>query len=111
MVNNEACDNVISHCNYIIVNDKTSKGNVSELARKLIEKQNKRNPALFQLWEGGPYWHSNIDFKSFIDAIMHLLFLGVTKSSKNLLDMSLKKLGSKSTLSTKCQKQYDYMII
>ena len=49
------------------------------------------------------------EFKAFIDAIMHLLFLGVTKSSKNLLDMSLKKLGSNYTLSKKCQKQYDYM--
>ena len=91
--------------------NKTSKGYVTQFAKELIEKQIKQNPALFQLWQGGPYWHSNIDFKSFIDAIMHLLFLGVTKSSKNLLDMSLKKLGSKSTLSTKCQKQYDYMII
>ena len=109
-INNRACDKMISHCNNVIVKNTTSNEYVSNFAKDLINKQKKQNPTLFQSWEGGPYWKSNIDFKSFIDAIMHLLFLGVTKSSKKVIDMSVKKIGSISPLCKKDQMKYDQMM-
>ena len=52
---------------------------------KLMKKKAIEISALFQKWQGGPYWTSNIKFKSFIDVIMHLLFLGVTKTCKEIM--------------------------
>ena len=39
----------------------------------------------FTLWKGGPYWNSNLNLYQFVDVIMHLVFLGVTKSTQNLV--------------------------
>ena len=70
------------------VNEMTDKN----VAIGIIMNQAKIEPDMFNVWRGGPYWESNIEFKYFIDAIMHLLLLGVTKSSKNLLEVVLKKI-------------------
>ena len=63
-----------------------------------------KEPSLFATWLGGPYWRSNVHFKSYIDAIMHILFLGVTKASKTMLDSALNKLSYKATHTKKMRK-------
>ena len=85
---------------------KTVEVNDKNVANNLIRTQLQKNPTLFETWRGGPYWNSNIEFKSFIDAIMHLLFLGVTKSSKNLLDIAIKKSSMNAADCSKRQKLY-----
>ena len=65
--------------------------NEINLASKLLRTQLEKKTTLFEKWRGGPYWNSNIELKAFIDAIMHLLFLGVTKTIKHLLDITIKK--------------------
>ena len=39
----------------------------------------------FTLWKGGPYWNSNLNLYQYVDVIMHLVFLGVTKATQNLV--------------------------
>ena len=39
----------------------------------------------FTLWKGGPYRNSNIKLDQFVDVIMHLIFLGITKSTRDLI--------------------------
>ena len=39
----------------------------------------------FNLWKGGAYWNSNSKLDHFVDVIMHLIFLGITKATRNLI--------------------------
>ena len=39
----------------------------------------------YNLWDGSPYWRSPLQLNSFVDAIMHLIFLGITKSTQLLI--------------------------
>ena len=43
------------------------------------------NKDKYTQWRGGPFWNSSLNLNQFIDALMHLLFLGITKSTKKLL--------------------------
>ena len=43
------------------------------------------NPDKYNHWSGGPYWKSNMMLSQFIDVLMHLLFLGVTKSMRDVI--------------------------
>ena len=43
------------------------------------------NSDKYNEWSGGVYWKSTLSLDSFCDVIMHLLFLGVTKASRDLL--------------------------
>ena len=36
-------------------------------------------------WIGGPFWNSNLTLNQFVDALMHLLFLGVTTKNYELV--------------------------
>ena len=44
------------------------------------------NKETFTLWKGGPYWNSNIQLYQFVDVIMHLIYLGVTKATNILIE-------------------------
>ena len=85
---------------------KTIELNENNVASKVINSQFNKNPALFEEWRGGPYWDSNIELECFIDAIMHLLFLGVTKTSKQYLDIAIKKSSVNARKSSKRENCY-----
>ena len=51
----------------------------------MIKSDHIKQPEKYQFWEGGPYWKSNFNLKQFVDVLMHLLFLGITKSTKELV--------------------------
>ena len=40
----------------------------------------------FTLWKGGPYWNSNLQLDQFVDVIMHLIYLGITKATNVLIE-------------------------
>ena len=40
-----------------------------------------RSKENFILWKGGPYWKNDLKLHQFLDVIMHLIFLGITKST------------------------------
>ena len=42
-------------------------------------------PVKYEFWKGGVYWRSSTSLECFTDVIMHLLFLGIVKASKELL--------------------------
>ena len=103
-INNVACDTLISHCNNQMAKDRVIKSEIRNYGTDLITMKFHKEPSLFATWLGGPYWRSNVHFKSYIDAIMHLLFLGVTKASKTMLDSALNKLSYKATHTKKMRK-------
>ena len=37
-------------------------------------------PQKYEAWKGSPYWKSGIEMYYFVDVVMHLLFLGITKA-------------------------------
>ena len=90
-INTEGMDSVLEHCNkmrtlkYIRMGD-----NVDNETKNLILTDMKRHPEMYDFWKGGAYWSSSMHIERFCDVIMHLLFLGVTKSSRDLLAMWLK---------------------
>ena len=61
------------------------KYNVSSRNFEKIIQDSKKHPEKYLTWKGGPYWTSNIPFNVFIDVIMHLLFLGIVKSCKEMM--------------------------
>ena len=57
----------------------------------------------YNLWDGSPYWTSPLQLNTFVDAIMHLIFLGITKSTQLLIQkwIMLKMNSNLSTLNIK----------
>ena len=78
-INNHACDRIIANCKNLMAKRMVNEMTDKNIAVSIIIKQAKIEPDMFNVWRGGPYWKSNINFKCFIDAIMYLLLLGVTK--------------------------------
>ena len=78
------CTKAIEHCQnkltYDLHLDSLDKSN-SNLMRDDIMS----NPEKYNHWSGGPYWKSNMMLSQFIDVLMHLLFLGVTKSMRDVV--------------------------
>ena len=50
----------------------------------------KRNEKKYDIWCGGPFWNSSLSLNQFVDAIMHLVFLGVTKATQQLINSWIK---------------------
>ena len=48
---------------------------------QMIIKYSKKNQDIFREWNGEPYWDGPLQLYQFIDCLMHLLFLGIVKSS------------------------------
>ena len=57
----------------------------------IIIKHLTENEDLFREWNGGPYWDGPLQLHQFIDYLMHLLFLGIVKSSSSLITKWIKE--------------------
>ena len=57
----------------------------------MIIKYSTENEDLFREWNGGPYWDGPLQLHQFIDCLMHLLFLGIVKSSSSLITEWMKE--------------------
>ena len=75
----------------------------NEDMKELILSDFKTNKDRCEKWSGGVYWNSSVSLDDFCDVIMHLLFLGITKASKDLLFTCINERMSGKSL-TKCQK-------
>ena len=64
---------------------------VNKNVRETILSDVKLNSDRYEFWKGGVYWNSSLELDVFCDVIMHLLFLGITKASKELLSLWLKE--------------------
>ena len=42
-------------------------------------------PSKYTKWIGGPYYNGTLEIYQFLDCIMHLLFLGVVKTTKGVI--------------------------
>ena len=56
-----------------------------------IKNVAKKDPDKLKPWKVDPYWNSNVEFNAFIDVIMHLRFLGVVKSIKEVMNGLIRK--------------------
>ena len=74
-----------------------------------IKNVAKKDPDKFKPWKGGPYWSSNGEFNAFIDVIMHLLFLGVVKSIKEVMNEFLRKERNWFKLNERNNKVYNIL--
>ena len=52
-----------------------------------IYRDREVDKAKYEVWGGSPYWNGIIPLNQFVDTIMHLLFLGITKASRQLIHM------------------------
>ena len=75
---------IIEHCeNKMAYN--LYENDVTDADGKLVMSDYAKHPDKYSHWKGGPFWQSNLHLFQFVDVLMHLLFLGVTKSTKDLI--------------------------
>jgi hypothetical protein len=60
-------------------------GSDEERARQAIERAIAANPALFDRIKTPPLWRGNISLDSYVEAPMHLMFLGIVESTIKLV--------------------------
>ena len=63
---------------------------------ELLEKKRNTNPELFSMWKMPATWDRNLDFSTNLDVIMHLCFLGCTKTTADIIRKYLKRKGKHS---------------
>ena len=73
-ISNHGIEKVLYHCDNILALQHANNNHLNEIEASLIQENARRDPHEFQKWEGGPYWKSTSNIKSFIDVIMHFLF-------------------------------------
>ena len=54
----------------------------------------KVNKKKYEISKGDPYWNGIIPLNQFVDAIIHLLFLGITNSSCHLINVWITEISS-----------------
>ena len=85
-INKNGQQKLIDHCDNMktmkIVREDVS---VEENVKDVVLLDSQIEPDKYEQWKGGVYWRSSSSLNNFPDVIMHLLFLGVVKASKELL--------------------------
>ena len=98
-INTAGNNHIIDHCNNIAaLKFVQTESKVNQDMKKAIFLDYQQNEEKYKEWRGGDYWNSSMKLDNFVDVIMHLLFLGVAKASKELLSLWMKD--------TKKLKQY-----
>ena len=84
MVNKAGCLKAIEHCD-----NKMSlelyQDDLTDSENSLLRHDFKKDPTKYSHWRGGPFWKSNMKLYQFVDVLMHLLFLGITKSTREII--------------------------
>ena len=75
---------ILTRINNITEIDNLHENIISEV--KIVTADRKRNPERYKRWEGEPFLKSNLIMTQCVDAMMHLLFLSVTKAANQLFD-------------------------
>jgi hypothetical protein len=60
---------------------------------EVMLRDRKRNPGLYKRWPTPAYWSRGVDLRQHIDAIMHLVFLGVVKTTMKKINYWTKVRG------------------
>lgn len=87
-INTEGSDMVIKRVENILAHQISKEINTENAL--IIRENARKNPCRYTQWEGGPFWNSCMSLKQFVDPIMHLIFLGITKATKKLVDKWIK---------------------
>ena len=75
----------------------------------LLKTPRKNEPDKLKPWKGSAYWNSNVECNVSIDVIMHLLFLGVVKSIKEVMNKFLRKEKNWFKLNERNNKVYNIL--
>jgi hypothetical protein len=71
-INNSGIAKVLKHAqNFIHANENP--------VAEWILKDMTRNPVLYTAWRGPAFWHLGLELVDFVNAPMHILFLGIVK--------------------------------
>ena len=83
-INVAGCQEFIQRTKNIKALKYFASGNVSSSEQKdasYVVNDSKLNKRKYTQWCGGPFWNSNLELLNFVDALFHLIFLRVTKST------------------------------
>ena len=58
---------------------------LTSVSFKLTRAYCTKYPDKYKEWQGDPFWHSTIDVVQFVDVLIHLLLLGITKGTTELI--------------------------
>ena len=83
-VNRAGCLKVIEHC-HNKMSLELYQDDLTDSESSLLTRDFKKDPAKYCHWRGGPFWKSNLKLYQFVDVLMHLLFLGITKSTREII--------------------------
>ena len=91
-MNTEAVGDILecaANCRQLVILERGKETNPQAYAEILLEKES--NPGNFALWEFPSLWTRGVELEQHIDVTMHLLFLGVIKTTMNMVQEWAKK--------------------
>ena len=81
-ISKEGQDKIIEHAeNYLALQSSM----LIHEEDNILEKDATMFPSKYKKWIGGPYYTGTLEIYQFLDCIMHLLFLGVVKTTKGVI--------------------------
>ena len=83
-INRLGQNKIIAHCCNKMAHN-LYKDEVNNEDGLLVTQDYEKYPDKYCRWKGGPYWKSNLKLFQFVDVLMHLLFLGITKSTREII--------------------------
>ena len=83
-VNRSGCSKIIDHCHNKMTHEILRK-DLSLAQGNLLTLDYQNDSSKYSHWSGGPFWKSNLGLHQFVDVLMHLVFLGVTKSTREIV--------------------------
>jgi len=93
-LNTEAINQVLLHAGNARLYNRLYNCRESDLEKyEKISRVKSANPDLFQHWEFPSLWSRGVELSQHIDVVMHLLFLGVIKTSVKSVEYWLKSRG------------------
>lgn len=70
--------------------------NVDKSNAEFVIVEFMKNEERYKLWCGGPFCNRFLSLKQIVDAIIHMIFLGIIKATQQLISLWIK--GTKGTL-------------
>ena len=90
-INHNGYNHIITHSENIKALKQCNTSTENDTNVNYIKTAARNNASDFEEWKGGAFWNGDINIDAFVDVIMHLLFLGVVKSYREIMIDILKK--------------------
>jgi hypothetical protein len=85
-ISTEGINKSIDHCNRMKTLKYITEGeSIDKDMKMLVLSDYKVNADKYNFWNGVVDWNSSLSLDIFCDVVMHLIFLGITKASRDFL--------------------------